>query len=321
MPRHITWEVFLEDYIKPGVPAKYQFKGKPDLSFYVADKAKKIGLNISIDQNTCLPDIPLKELTLELKADNDGYYADFSTVNESLFEHFYSMMCFISDSVQIKNRDFIDSVVDAVEQLKNLISSERLLSEEKIIGMWGELWVLEQFLTEKGSEAVNLWKGADKAIHDFRLAGSELEVKTTRNEERIHMISRLSQLEASPDKKLYLCSIQIVEGTSDGYSLAEFVSKIENYLKGDKERLSFFDKQLEKEGYKHSQARFYTTRYYLRSKPEIMIVDEQFPGIYRNLIDASYGKESARISNVHYSIDVTGLGFELNKQEILKLLK
>lgn len=321
MPRHTTWEVFLEDYIKPGVPAKYQFKGEPDLSFYVSNKAEKIGLNIRVDQNTCLPDIPLKELTLELKADNDGYYADFSTVNASLFEHFYSMMCFISDSVQIKNHDFIAAVIDAVEQLKNLISSERLLSEEKIIGMWGELWVLEQFLSEKGSEAVYLWKGADKAIHDYRLEGSELEVKTTRNEERIHVISRLSQLEASPNKQLYLCSIQVVEGSTDGYSLSEFVNRIESLIKNDKEAFSYFEKQLDKEGYKYGQARFYTTRYYLRTKPEIIIIDNQFPGIYRNLIDASYGKESSRISNVHYSINVTGLGSEFNKKQISKLLK
>jgi len=320
MPRHITWELFSSDYIGPGLPAKFHLDGTPTVIFYVTENAERIGLKVYVDENSHLPDIPLKELTLELKADKDGYYVDFSTINGSLFEHFYSMMNFISDSVQLKNTNIVDAINEAVESLKSLVSNKKLLSEDKIIGLWGELWMLEKLIEENESKAVFLWKGADKAIHDFRMSKVELEVKTTRNEDRVHMISRLSQLEASPEFELFLCSIQVVEGSTDGLTLGEYVEKINEYLINDHTSKDKFEKQLDKEGYKANQARFYTTRYYLRSKPEIIPITDNVPRIIRSMIDDRYGKEiSARINNVHYSIDVTGLGIELTDSVVKKL--
>jgi hypothetical protein len=321
MTRHITWEVFSIDYIEPGVPGKFRLEGIPSVIFYVSDKAQRIGIKIYVDAHTRLPDSLLKELTLELKADENGFYADFCTTNSALFEHFYSMMCFISDIVQLKNINIVDAINQAVQRLKSLISSKQLLSEEKIIGIWGELWMLEWLIKEKGSKAVFYWKGSDKAIHDFRMREIELEVKTTRNEDRVHIISRLSQLEESPNLDLYLCSIQLVEGSTEGLTLGEYVVNINELLRSDSEAISQFEKQLNKEGYELQQSAHYSTRYYLRSIPSIILITDNFPRIIRNTIDVRYGSESScRISNVHYNIDVTGLGVEINDSDIKKLL-
>ena len=311
MTRHITWETFDRDYIKPSVPATYRLPGNPPVSIYVGKKANKIGVKIQVDSKTELPDVALKELSLKLRADKDNLYADFSTSNTVLYEHFYSMICFISDSIQIENKNTIDAINEAVERLKHLISSVNLLSDETIVGIWGELWVLEKLIDGRGTEGVFLWKGPDKSIHDFRLEGAEIEVKTTRNEDRIHIISRLTQLEPSPDFDLLLCSIQLVEGTTDGLTLTNFVEKIEKYLTEDQKASDYFTKQLEKEGYKPKQGKHYTTRYYLRSTPELIAVTDETPRLNRDMIDEKFGKKlSSRISNVHYSIDVTGLGVE-----------
>lgn len=320
MTRHITWETFTRDYIEPSVPAIYQLPGNPSVSIYVSENAKRIGVKIQVDSNTILPDIPLKELSLELRADKDGLYADLSTSNTVLYEHFYSMMCFISDSVQLDNKNTIDAIYESVERLKYLISSVVLLSNETIIGIWGELWVLEKLIESRGEEAVFLWKGPDKSIHDFRMEGIELEVKTTRNEDRIHIISRLTQLEPSPDFDLLLCSIQVVEGTTDGLSLSAYVEKIKKYLIKDQKASDYFTMQLEKEGYKTSQGKFYITRYYLRSAPELVAVTDELPRLNRGIIDEEYGKQlSSRINNVHYSIDVTGLGVIYSNPEFKEI--
>lgn len=321
MPRHITWELFYSDYIKPGVPAKYQLNGKPRMVFYVTENARKIGLKIYLNNKISIPEMYLKEISLDLKADKQGYYADFSTINSALFEHFYSMMCFISDAVQINQRSIADAVDDAVESLKSLISSEKLLSEEKVVGVWGELLILKKLICLYGINAVYSWKGAEKAIHDFRMNGLELEVKTTRNESRIHMISRLSQLDHSPEFDLFLCSIQVVESATDGVSLNELVGEI-NKIIGDNEKAKTLLKTLlANEGFKECQANHYVQRYYLRSRPEIVHVTDRVPKIVRSMIDNRYGEEfGSRIDNVNYSLDVTGLGEELTDEVFKRII-
>ena len=142
MARHITWCNFLETYINANVPGFYRLEGNPVTQFYVLDAAKRIGLRIYLFEPIELPSLPFKELQLELKMDGGNFYIDFSTSNKSLFQHFYSMMVFISDSVQLENIAPLIAIYEAVERLRQLISNIDLLGDEKVIGIWGELWVL-----------------------------------------------------------------------------------------------------------------------------------------------------------------------------------
>ena len=154
-------------------------------------------------------------------------------------------------------------------------------------------------------------KAREKIVHDFRLNKIELEVKTTRNEERKHIISRLSQLDSSPGYSLYLCSLQVAVSHADGISLPECIDKITNKLKKHKAEYNYFQKELNKEGYQVSQAEFYTTKYYLRTKPEIIEILESTPKINRKLISDVFDKDGySRIDDVHYRLNVSGLGFD-----------
>jgi hypothetical protein len=221
------------------------------------------------------------------------------------------MMVFISDSVQLKNIVPLIAIHEAVEMHRQLISNIDLLGDEKVIGIWGELWVLNRLLKKYGSKAVYYWKGPEKIVHDFRLSKIELEVKTTRNEERKHIISRLSQLDKSPGYSLYLCSIQVAVSHADGFSLPECIEEITNKLKKHKDEYEYFKKELNKEGYQVSQAEFYKTKYYLRTKPEIIEILEITPKINRKLIsDVFNNGGDSRIDDVHYRLNVTGLGFD-----------
>ncbi|MDP6037777.1 MAG: PD-(D/E)XK motif protein, partial [Candidatus Latescibacteria bacterium] len=65
-------------------------------------------------------------------------------------------------------------------------------------------------------------------------ADDEIEVKTTTRSTRSHIISKLSQLEASPGRTLYLLSIQLAAGSGDdAYSLLELVEALRERLAGN----------------------------------------------------------------------------------------
>ena len=62
--RHISWDIFSNDYINPSVPAVYVFPGSPKVSLYVSDAAQRIGVKIEIPPDLRLPEIPFRELKL-----------------------------------------------------------------------------------------------------------------------------------------------------------------------------------------------------------------------------------------------------------------
>lgn len=318
--RHITWEVFSRDYIKPYIPAIYEVPGTPIVRLYVSDKAARIGVKVLLEEQIILPALPLKEISLDLRIEGGDLYADFSTSNVNLYESFYTIMTSIADATQNDKKSPVIAIEEAIERLKNITAIVKLLSEDKIIGIWGELWVLEQLINKEGTNAVYSWKGPEKAIHDFRLVGLELEVKTTRNEERIHIISRLSQLDPSPGFTLFLCSIQIVENYSSGFSLTEYVEKISNLLDSDYDAKRYFEKQLEKEGYLLSNCKFFTKKYYTRTIPKLVEVTENFTKLDRKMIEEKHGENASRINNVNYTLDVSGLGLQNTDPSYIDIL-
>jgi hypothetical protein len=58
------------------------------------------------------------------------------------------------------------------------------LTLSEAIGLYGELVILERLLL--AGYGLDCWVGAAKEVHDFRLADSDLEVKTTTANSREH---------------------------------------------------------------------------------------------------------------------------------------
>jgi hypothetical protein len=318
--RHITWDIFQKNYIAPAVPAVYTLPDIPSVRFYVADEARKVGVQIYLESPITIPPVTLKEISIELKYLENKPFVDFSTTNLHLFQPFYSLMISISDLVQLRGVTPLIAIEKSIEELKRITATIPLLAEEKVLGVWGELWVLERLIIKHGIEAVYSWKGPDRSVHDFRHKNVEVEVKTTRNEEREHVISRLSQLEASPRFSLWLCSIQVVSSHDSGKSLPEYVTRIIKLLNNNDKAVEYFENQLEKEGYKLSDADFYTTKYYLRTDPKLIEVDKDFVCLKRELIESRYADMASRITDVSYRLNVNGLGIDCCNQKFIELL-
>lgn len=308
--RHCTWEEFQRDYITPGVGGAYSPHGEPDVQVYASPGGRRIGVLVAVADPATIKSLPLRQASLALKMKGTQYYADFSTTNDALYEQFFGLISQVADSVQLDGELPARAIDLSITKLRSLLAEEKLLNEDTLVGLWGELWVLKRLISGFSESVVQCWKGSEGAVHDFRRGLIELEVKTTRNEDRKHIISKLSQLDSSPDCDLYICSIQVIEGIENGRSVPESVHEIEAILSEHPATNEEFRRKLKQLGYSTEDESFYSKKYYLRSPPLLVPVTKALPKLNRALIESAFGTELAsRIEQVSYQLDVSGLGF------------
>lgn len=306
--RHHTWEQFEKEFVNQPVSARYSPSGSPELFIFSDSEQGRIGIEIALKGAGDIKPIPLKSLALDLKFNNSKYAANFWISTAELFEQFYSLATHIADLVQLQGVPVQLAIEEAIEKIKALLAAESLLGDEKVVGLWGELWLLNQLIDLRGGSVVDNWKGATKAIHDFQFEDIELEVKTTRNEKRKHIISSLTQLNPSPEFNLYICSIQIEASSDQGSSLPEMIRIVENKLSGNAAALKKLCDKLKLAAYSPADAPYYTVKYYLRSEPALVSVDSGLPRISPELLERRFGSDgSVRIDTVNYRLDLTGL--------------
>lgn len=201
---------------------------------------------------------------------------------------------------------FRHAVSEALVSLKELLSSRSRLTEEKTLGLIGELLVLRHVVETSGEKtAIESWLGPHAEEHDFGFAGYDAEVKTTKSEQRIHMIGSETQLEASPGTPLHLISIQVTRAgaNSQGFTLPSLIADVRAAL--DNSRRTF-DTALEGLGWRDGDADLYPVRYQLRSTPRAYVIDDEFPAITSARLDQVVPNR-VNVSIVSYRVNVTEL--------------
>lgn len=201
---------------------------------------------------------------------------------------------------------FRHAVSEALVSLKDLLSSRNRLTEEKTLGLIGELLVLQHVIGAVGeTAAIESWLGPHSEEHDFGFKHFDAEVKTTKSEQRVHVIGSETQLEASPRTPLCLISIQVTRAgiAAQGFTLPILIAEIRSSL--DQSRRTF-DAALEGLGWRDTDSDLYSVRYQLRSRPRAYLVDDEFPAITSGRLDAVVPKR-VNVSAVSYRVNVTDL--------------
>jgi hypothetical protein len=227
--------------------------------------------------------------------------------HHELFEFFYMAVLSIAENIQT-NRAAVDVAVDhALKVLKLLLQREREIQKtDQVVGLWGELHLLERLIRDTGEGAINYWFGHKAQVHDFRFSGGcELEVKTTRRERREHIISNFTQLQASPGSQLYLYSIGICESPS-GESLATKTDRIENMI-SDKDLKDKFGSIIGHYDWYDSKGYEECCTYIERFPCGVSLVDEAHPKITKTMLDKVAEMDSSRVKEVKYTINVEGI--------------
>lgn len=102
------------------------------------------------------------------------------------------------------------------------------LTPDERLGLFGELWLLTQWIPTLTTNAISSWRGPLKGRHDFVSATVSCEVKTngTSTGPLTHRITSLSQLDEPGEGELYLLSLRMVADPLGPYSLDDLIDTV-----------------------------------------------------------------------------------------------
>jgi hypothetical protein len=231
-------------------------------------------------------------------------YLLISPPSKELSEVFLSFIRSILEEIGAESK--IESVVNLIiqkyEEWSEFFGTGKLGpdSTSKIVGLIGELLVLNEFVIRNGPQVIANWWGPTRHRHDFEFEKCAVEVKTTTNPlSKEIAIHGLRQLEVDPNKTLFLAHLKLSLNPI-GENLAALINrltaaKVSEFELKEKVEKSGISKEIMEDSDKFTFNGF-GVKYYS--------VDTYFPSITSANFDP--GKE-ARISKVNYSILIDGL--------------
>lgn len=285
---------------------------EPEVSIFLDQNASRMGLRFKrVSENVWAGTTSLVEVRVTDVLIDGARYLEVSTEARELYRNFYELAVEIVEAVVIEEAEPVVALSSAVARWNALLSRPLLLSEEAQIGLFGELWLLERLVNAWGPAAMSAWVGPRGHAHDFRIERSEIEVKATVGNKRIHTINGVNQLEPSPDSDLYLLSLKLTDGGMGGRTLGEMVESIAERLSESTDALAELYKCLERVRYQRSDAPHYPRRRKLRDVAALVPIVDGTPRLTQNALSGLHSRFAPdRIVRVTYEIDVTNLGAE-----------
>jgi hypothetical protein len=318
--RHLLWETF-SSRIHVGPPSVEPLAGKPRALFFIDPGGSRIGLRLFTKADS-LPLSPLVQLDVRTARWGREDVVEISTSNEALFRDFYALGCSIADRVQLDRQEVGVALAETIRALEALLRRKTLLTEDAQVGLIGELLFLKRLAAEESwSVASRAWQGPGNEEHDFTLSNSDIEVKTTRGEQRVHCISSLRQMLPKPKRPLLLISVQVTAAlqSKSSFSLASLISSIVARAPQADAKLCL--ERLEQRGWVSADSHLYSRPFQLRSPMLAIRVNQRFPAIVPTTLAGLGGGNLARIRGVTYWIDVDGLGVLDGTTAFARLIK
>ena len=296
----------VEEYFRLGAKTAFPLHSSPPVIMEIDPGREEIELRTPVAGSE--PEVTSLERVSLSRIGRDG--ADwFRLVVDARDMHYEAYVLLESIVDQLKSgASFRHAVSEAVASLKDLLAGRAKLTEEKILGLLGELMVLNHTIDGLGeSGAITAWLGPLAEEHDFAFPQFDAEVKTTKSESRVHVTGSETQLEPEPGRPLYLISIQITRAglAEQGFTLPEVVRATRARL--DQTRRTF-DAALEGLGWRDSDADLYPVKYQPRSTPRAYLIDDQFPAITSARLDQVVPQRT-HVASVTYRVNVTDLDY------------
>jgi hypothetical protein len=197
------------------------------------------------------------------------------------------------------------AILNAYKQWKNLLAQPRMLDEKKLIGIWGELFIIDRLLMDSSIDATSLiqnWSGPLGMANDFSFGKSCIEVKATTKQSNIVEISSIDQLDAK-DAWILLLHVLYAPINSGGITISDLVNKIQSTLGSI--ALEIFQKRIE-EMFPFSdlsQLNYFTLK--IDDIPIAIRIDNSFPLLTRTRISQMLSCCSlSMLTNVKYTLNL-----------------
>lgn len=315
-PRLLPWELFRSTFLEKGLPADIPVAGEPRVTLFLEQGGTRIGLRAPW-AGSDLPDPRLRSVHVERHNDDLVVW----TRDQDLYQPFYALLLDIADRIQVDGRTSPQAVNESVRGWRRLLAGLSGLSIEEQIGLTGELWTLARIVASRGPAGVHAWTGPSAEAHDFRIGNTELETKTTIGERRRHRISRLDQLQPSPECRLYLLSLHFTRaGLGAGWTLGSQIADLRAILKNHTKERDRLEALLRDAKWSDEDDHLYTDRYKARANACLIPVDDAFPRLTPDMVRAALGELTTRVDDLTYRVDVDGLGALDGSAEFLAVL-
>ena len=196
--------------------------------------------------------------------------------------------------------DLFTHLVNHLKQWSGFLRPKRDgISEEKFLGLWGELWVITNHYLERfGAEIIShAYTGPEGSAQDISNMDFTLEVKSTYSKTpKALKISSLEQLDARCEQQ-GLCLLR-VDKSDDGVCLESMVSTIEAHLAPDTDALAEFRRKSGELLAEASVKQMAIKNIVLDER--CWAVTPEFPALMRSEIPSE-------ISRAEYSISITSI--------------
>ena len=321
LPLLPAWELFAHDYVENGVPYLYVVRSDPRVEVFVDQQSVRLGARLALPAATVLPASPLDEVLVANVLVNGVHTLEISTTSRLLYRNFYFLIADIISSVVLDSVLPLAALEQSLLRWQALLSVSDLLTEERQVGLFGELWMFRRLLPTLGAATTDAWTGPSAQAHDFRIGTNEFEVKSTSGSGPMHVISGLDQLVPSIGCRLFILSLQITHAGTGGITLAEAITATGEALRpwsGAEDRFLYLLAGL---GYKPTDAVRYPRRRKLRGQGLLVPVIDGCPRLIPDALAALPAiYEPSRIRRAVYDIDLQGLGFHDGDPRFLQLL-
>jgi len=297
----------MRSFVDADEPSKHVIAGKPKLVLRLPGKGEAIELLVPVDGEP--PHLePLAEVAVDIVRDERAEWLRLRTAVPALFPLLYEFALVVADRAQEQGVDVRDALAEAVGSWRRLLQTAAMISRERQTGLYGELLLLRRLESAIGASALDAWTGPTREAHDFRLGDTELEVKTTRGERRVHTISSTSQLEPSPGARLFVASFQVAAAGTAGESLSQLIGDVRERLA--RHGLAARFSQLIQNECLISPAMepHYSERLKLRAPIALVSVDENLPRITEEDVTQIPRPDMSRVSDVRFRLELERLG-------------
>ena len=176
---------------------------------------------------------------------------------------------------------------------------------EDAIGLFGEVWFLDRWLSVDIEHGFNAWTGQRQLLHDFTWSEATVEVKATQGGlPPTHKITSLEQLEAQDGKVLFLFSLAVRQDNVAGNLLSDLLSSYRAKL-SSVDLANRFDRQIAGRGYRPDNPDNDKFRYILLDGGEqLYAVSGSFPRLLRRSFVG--GTTPSGVGKVSYEITMAG---------------
>jgi hypothetical protein len=261
-----------------------------------------IPADVAVPTGSSGPAIGLRKRSLIVDA-HERTFADLSCSRKDLFDEFVVVARDVIRAVTSNETDAAEEAAEVLASWRELLRAFATprLDKNGIIGLYGELLILDRLQEFDARKAAEAWTGPTGGRYDFQRGSLMLEVKTaTARRGRPFVVHGLDQLEVAPHSKLFLCWIRLEVGVDRGTSLRSLAERV---LDGSQNRSSI-EQKLRNLGYDLDQQELFELPLLNELERRLYRVDDRFPTLTRtNLIG---GDLPRGILAVSYEVDLAG---------------